>query len=188
MKKKTKILLVILCFLLLAVGVSFICRREIEKKLYPLGYSEFVTKYSREYDVPEDLVFAVIKVESDFDPDAESGAGAKGLMQLMPDTYDWLSRLIGEESEPDRICEPEQNIKYGTYYLRNLYDRFHNWNTAVAAYNAGHGRVKNWLADTRYSDDGETLKEIPITETKNYVNKVKDARQIYNDLYFRNGD
>lgn len=175
--------------ILIALAVTAVCLVDVmRKKLYPREYSEYVEKYANEYDVPEALVYAVIRTESSFDPNATSHAGAHGLMQLIPDTMDWLSRLLGEEAPTGDIYDPETNIKYGTYYLRHLYDRFDSWDTAIAAYNAGHGKVGTWLKDTRYSDDGVELKNIPYTETRNYVNKISEAYDIYNELYYENGE
>lgn len=154
------------------------------KNTYKRDYSEFVEKYSSEYSVPESLVYAVIKTESGFDKDAVSKAGNIGLMQLGDDTYTWISRVMGEEAPTGPIDDPETNIKYGTYYLHNLYKRFGDWDTALAGYNAGHGRVASWLDDKLYSTDGKTLTYIPIDETRNYVNKVNRAKEIYEKLYY----
>ncbi|MBR6562366.1 MAG: lytic transglycosylase domain-containing protein [Clostridia bacterium] len=184
-KKKTAL---IVCVVMLALlGLACVLSvGEVQKLFYPREYTEYVTAYAAEYGVPEPLVYAVIRAESGFDERAESRVGAKGLMQMMPDTLDWLSRLIGEETPTD-IFDPETNVKYGTYYLRHLYDRFGSWETALAAYNAGHGRVAEWLNDSRYSDDGQMLTEIPISETRNYVNKVMGNFDTYNKLYY-NGE
>ena len=168
MQKAVVILILIAVFATLAV----LCVDDIEKIFYQREFTEYVTKYSNEFDVPEALIYAVIRTESGFDPEARSSVGAIGLMQLMPDTLDWLSRLLDEEAPTGEITDPETNIKYGTYYLRYLCDRFGNLDTALAAYNAGHGRVASWLTNKEYSDDGITLKSIPFEETKNYVNKV----------------
>lgn len=175
-----------LALILLAISAFFLIP-QIKQYFYPREYSEYVTEYSDEYNVPEPLIYAVIYTESKFDQNAVSSAGAVGLMQLMPDTMDWLSRLKGESAPTGDIADPKTNIKYGTYYLSYLYDRFGNWETAIAAYNAGHGRVGGWLEDSRYSDDGITLKTIPITETKNYVNRVAAAMQEYTEIYY-NGE
>ncbi len=183
MKRRTVLVVCITALVLMAV-IALIAVPKVREYLYPREYTEYVTQYCENYSVPEDLVYAVIKTESGFDPDATSRAGAKGLMQLMPDTLDWLSRLLDEEKPTGEITDPETNIKYGTYYLRHLYDRFGDWNTALAAYNAGHGRVTRWLADNNYSDDGKILKVIPIDETKNYVNRVNDARNHYKEIYY----
>lgn len=172
------ILLVI--FAVVAVGVLPL----LEQKLYPKKYEAFVEKYAEEFDVPEALVYAVIHTESNFDASAVSSAGANGLMQLIPETMTWLSKKLGEKEPTGHILDPETNIKYGTCYLRYLYDKFGDWNTALAAYNAGHGRVSGWLEDESYTDDGISLKKIPIEETSNYVNKVSHAWERYKDIYY----
>lgn len=181
-KKKTIVFTILLLVCLLVVG--YFASIEFKKYRYPKRYEEFVTKYAEEYNVPKELVFAVIFAESSFDEDAKSPAGAIGLMQLMPDTYDWLSRIIDESYVEGDIYKPENNIKYGVAYLSYLYNKFGNWDTAVAGYNAGHGRVAQWLSDTRYTDDGILLKEIPYEETANYVLKVNRVKEIYRELYF----
>lgn len=183
MKRRVALVMCFIVLLLFAVS-AFVLIPLIQKQLYPRDYCDFVSRYSAEYSVPEPLVYAVIHTESGFDPDAVSHAGATGLMQLMPDTLDWLSRLLDEDEPTGEINDPETNIKYGTYYLRHLYDRFGSWETAVAAYNAGHGRVTGWLEDSRYTDDGKTLKEIPIEETSNYVNKVFRTLEQYENIYY----
>ena len=187
MKKRRRALTVCVVMLLLLGIVCALSVDRVQKLIYPVEYAEYVSYYAQEYGVPEALVYAVIRTESNFDPNAKSHADAYGLMQLIPDTVDWLSRLIGEDSPVENILDPETNIKYGTYYLRHLYDRFGNWETAIAAYNAGHGRVAGWLDDSRYSQDGVRLTEIPISETANYVNKVKSNFENYNKLYY-NGE
>lgn len=182
-----KVLVCILILVIFAVAAVLLID-EIQMIFYPREYGEFVTYYSSEFDVPEPLIYAVIRTESGFDAEARSHAGAVGLMQLMPDTFDWLSRLLDEKSPTGDIADPETNIKYGTYYLRHLYDRFGSWQTAVAAYNAGHGRVEGWLKDPKYSGDGKNLINIPIEETYNYVNKVNDSYEAYNKLYYNGAD
>lgn len=180
--------IVVLLLLAIFATVAFLCIDDIEKLFYQREFAEYVAKYSNEFDVPEALVYAVIRTESNFDPEARSSVGAIGLMQLMPDTLDWLARLLDEEAPTGEITDPETNIKYGTYYLRHLYDRFGNWDTAIAAYNAGHGRVALWLKNSEYSDDGITLKKIPFEETRNYVNKVTGNYNTYKKLYYKDED
>lgn len=182
-----KKLVTVLIILAVLAAVAVMVVDDIQKYFYPCEFSEIVGRYSQEFGVEEALVYAIMRAESTFDPNAESRVGAKGLMQLMPDTRDWLSRLMGESAPDPDITNPESNIKYGVYYLRHLYDRFGNWETAIAAYNAGHGRVSKWLADPQYSSDGVTLKHIPIGETNNYVNKVMANYNTYKKLYY-NGD
>ena len=142
-------------------------------------------KYAEEYGVPEHIVYAVIKTESGFDASAQSGAGAIGLMQLMPDTFEWLTdSKLCEYLDRGMMYDPDTNIRYGVYYLSYLFGRYRDWSTALAAYNAGPGNVDEWLADAEYSSDGVTLKRIPFKETRNYVKKVNIASEKYKSLYY----
>ena len=167
------LLIIVLCVAVFVYGDMFSkIRLGIDYKLYPLKYEQEIIDAGEKYDLEPELIAAVIYAESKFDEEATSSVGARGLMQLMPDTLDWLSRLLDEPNPSGNIEDPETNIKYGTYYLKHLMDRFGSWETALAAYNAGHGRVSQWLKDERYSKDGSTLYNIPIEETKNYVNKL----------------
>ena len=162
----------------------------IECSIYPMPeeYKPFVEKYSEEYGVPKELIYAVIKTESGFDSSAVSNKGAVGLMQIMPATFEWLTNdILHEHLGKGMLYDPETNIKYGTYYLSRLYGRFGDWDTALAAYNGGEGNVSEWLSDPRYSDDGKKLNidKIPseFKETENYVKKVNKAQKKYNELY-----
>lgn len=144
---------------------------------YPLRYKEEILMYSDIYSVPGDLICAVINVESGYDPDAVSRAGAVGLMQILPATAGEIAQRLGV-AEYD-ILDPETNIRFGTYYLSILYSMTSNWETALAAYNAGIGNVTGWLADPLYSPDGERLTFIPIAETAAYVKKVIKQQSVY---------
>ena len=160
---------------------------EIEKQKYPRIYSEFVQKYSDAFGVPESIIYAVLKAESDFDKNAVSSSDppALGLMQLTEETYEWVSSyLLKETVSAFSIYDPDTNIRNGTRYLAYLYGRFENWDTAFAAYNAGPGNVKKWLEDPECSDDGKTLKYIPFKETRNYVKRVNNFKKHYDKLYY----
>ena len=161
----------------------------IEKRRYPRTYSEIVEKYSAAYGVPEPIIYAVIKGESGFNKNAVSSSEppALGLMQLTEETYEWVaSYLLKETPSAFDIYDPETNIRNGTRYLAYLYGRFGNWDTVFAAYNAGPGNVSEWLEDSEYSDDGETLRYIPFKETRGYVEKVNRFRETYERLYYSN--
>ena len=183
---------IILGILLAAIvfGVLFdLVVTHIEKQTYPQKYAEFVEKYSDAYGVPETIIYAVIKAESNFDRTAVSSAEppALGLMQLQEETYKWVaSYLLKETPSAFDIYDPETNIRNGTRYLAYLYGRFGNWDTVFAAYNAGPGNVSEWLEDSEYSSDGETLKYIPFKETRGYVEKVNRFRETYERLYYSN--
>ena len=165
---------------------DFICTR-IELSIYPkpAEYKSFVKEYSEKYRVPENLVYAVIKTESKFDSTAESSVGALGLMQMMPDTFTWLTNdRLGDRFSVGMLYDPETNIKYGVYYLSWLYDRYTDWDKALAAYNAGHGNVDKWLEDPTVTDLASgTLQNIPFKETREYVKKVNKALEKYESLY-----
>ena len=133
--------------------------------------------------VEEALVYAVMKAESGFNEDAVSGAGAVGLMQLMPSTAEFVCRMNGIDFDLSKLKEGEYNTKLGCLYLKYLMKRFQEEETAVAAYNAGEGIVGEWLKDEEYSADGSTLKRIPYPETAQYVKKVKKFRKNYRFFY-----
>lgn len=163
--------------------VELLCSA-IEYKTHPRKYAEYVTVYAQNYEVPEDVIYAVIHTESHFDSAAVSSAGAVGLMQLMPETFLWLTDdMLGEHLSEAVLYDPETNIRYGTYLLSLLYRRYGNWDTAAAAYNAGIGTVDGWLKDPAYTDEYGFLKQIPYKETASYVKKVEKARKVYLRLY-----
>lgn len=179
--------LVIIIILVLSISIGFAYEymwNQIERSTHPREYSEFVEKYSSEYGVPEYIVYSVIKTESSFKGDAVSHAGAIGLMQMMPETFEWLAQKRGESDNSGLLYDPETNIKYGTYFLSYLYAEYGNWNTVFAAYNCGMGKVNEWIAGNEYSDEYGNLTEIPIGETREYVKKVNKAIELYKKLYY----
>jgi soluble lytic murein transglycosylase len=146
-----------------------------QRARYPLRYETIVRAHARNYDLPPALLAAVIYTESKFDADARSDAGAVGLMQLLPDTARGIAARTGGGGfvESD-LLDPEINVRYGSWYLRHLLDRYHDVRTALAAYHAGQGNVDDWLRDGG---------GIRFPETRHYVEKVLDARQVYADVY-----
>ena len=175
--------LLIFLFVLAFVSVSVMAFFDIYKKrIVPLAYSDLVLKYSKEFNVPQSHIFAIIKCESDFDPKAQSSAGAVGLMQLMPDTFDWICGHLDIDSKKSDITDPETNIRSGCYYMKWLYERFEDWDMVFAAYNAGHNRVKGWMNDPNIYINGK-LENIPYKETENYVKKVNAFITQYETLY-----
>ena len=150
---------------------------------YPTDYRESVERYAAQYALEPSLLFAVIRTESGFDPQAVSSAGARGLMQLKPSTLEWARmRQSAEPLDADVLFDPDTNICYGAYVLTLLGELFENEDTVLAAYNAGLGNVQKWLADSRYSSDGVTLHTIPYEETRQYVTRVRDAQAVYQEL------
>lgn len=156
------------------------------EQAYPLRYEDIVTREAEKYEIDPALVYGVIRSESSFRPEVVSRAGAVGLMQLTPETFDWLQKKIndGEHMASERLKEPEVNIAYGVYFLSLLKERFQSEREMLAAYNAGMGAVSGWLEDGAYSADGRTLSEIPYPETETYVERVLQSRDMYDKLYF----
>lgn len=155
------------------------------KTLYPLRYEDYVEVYSMKNNLSPTFVYAVIKCESNFDKGAVSNVGATGLMQIMPDTFDWINLRLGENTPYSMATEPETNIKYGCFLYGYLTEKYGRVQEALAAYHAGIGNVDKWLKDERYSSDGETLHTIPYPTTSKYVKKVMHTENIYEKLYFR---
>ena len=178
--------IILVISVILGFVFDFVCRR-VEKAVYPkpAELESFVSEYSQKYRVPENLIYAVIKTESKFDSSAESSVGAIGLMQIMPDTFIWLTNdRIGDRFSVGMLYDPETNIKYGVYYLSWLHDRYADWDTALAAYNAGPGNVDKWLENPSVTDlESGKLQNIPFKETREYVKKVNKALKKYESLY-----
>lgn len=156
---------------------------------YPMKYEDVIDKYAAEYQLDPALVCAVIYTESKFDKDAVSVDGARGLMQIMPETGEWIAAKVGMRGtyDVDQLFDPDTNVRFGCWLLNYLYTRFDNDSRkALAAYNAGQGNVDKWLTQPEYSSDGIKLDHIPFKETRNYVKKVKATHDIYLELYYSN--
>ena len=178
-------ILVVPALLLAVLGASILLDREPEERenaSYPRRYIALVELYSEKWDVPQSVVYGVMRVESNFRAKAVSPANAIGLMQITEPTYEWVYQMRGMEADPDTIYIPSYNVDAGVYLLAWLYRQYQNWETAFAAYNAGVGRVNRWLEDPEICQDG-VLVNIPIEETRNYVRLVTRAAEAYRTLY-----
>ncbi len=150
---------------------------------YPRAFRPMVEAASREFDVPEHLLYAVMREESRFRAAVTSWAGAMGLMQVMPDTGREIARRLGEPFEPDDLFQPETSIRFGAWYLREMLDRFGTVDAALAAYNAGPGNAARWLQSPLGLDADTFPTAITFRETRLYVTRVQDSRIIYDWLY-----
>ncbi|GAA0085265.1 lytic transglycosylase domain-containing protein [Clostridium sp. CTA-7] len=178
--KFKRIVTILIVILITYLGITLV----MKKYIYPYKYTEYVNKYSEEYEIDPYLVLAVIKTESDFNKEAVSKREAKGLMQIMDTTGQWAAKEIGiNYFMPSMLFDPELNIRMGCWYLKALEKEFDNLDLILAAYNGGSGNVNKWLSDEEYSSDGESLNYIPFPETKKYVDKVKANYNIYKYLY-----
>lgn len=159
-----------------------------ERAQHPLYYADTITAYADAHELDPALVAAVILCESSYDPKAESRLGARGLMQLMPDTAEWVAHKLDEDGADysfDNLYDPQTNIRFGTWYLGYLSRRFNGDATKiVCAYHAGQGNVDSWLKNPQYSSDGVTLDVIPTQDTATYASRVLRARDIYRKYYF----
>ena len=159
-----------------------------ERAQHPLYYADTITAYADAQELDPALVAAVILCESSYDPKAESRLGARGLMQIMPDTAEWVAHKLGEDGADysfDNLYVPQTNIRFGTWYLGYLSRRFNGDATKiVCAYHAGQGNVDSWLKNPQYSSDGVTLDVIPTQDTATYASRVLRARDIYRKYYF----
>ena len=188
--KGRQIVLLVLVWALVILSVAgfFLAKeakRIYEQYAYPVAYEDLVLSYARQRDLEPSLVFAVICCESGFQPEAQSSVGAKGLMQLMDETFEWAQMRNGdtEFQSPTALYDPETNIRYGTLVLSLLLEEFEHKESAIAAYHAGWGNVKEWLDNGEYSQDGETLSYIPFEDTRSYVDKVLRTQEEYRRLY-----
>lgn len=179
--------LLALAIVVAAILLGFILHRWIWRSLYPLPYRDTIFRFAGENDLPPLLVAAVIRVESRFRPDATSPAGARGLMQVMPETGQGVAGQLGLPNfEPDMLYHPETNIRIGTWYLGQLRREFdQNLILALAAYNGGRGNVREWLSrnPSRSPSSGYRPKDIPFPETRDYVQRVLRDYVRYLRLY-----
>ena len=171
MKRKIWIIFTISCAILFVFSLIFnmvLCKRK---------FSVFVNTYSKQYEIEPALVYAVIKVESDFDCNAVSKSGAVGLMQILPKTAKWIAKQLNVAFDETILLDRETNIRFGCFYLRYLFDKFDDFDIVVCAYNAGEGKVLNWIQNGKLD---ESL--IDYAETKNYLSKVKRFYNMYKTM------
>ena len=156
---------------------------------YPLMYEDIIRQISGEYNLSPAMIAAVIMNESSFNPVAESSVGARGLMQLMPDTAEWIAgKLRMDDYQFDQLDDPGTNIRFGCWYLNYLCSLFNSDPLCVVcAYHAGQGEIRTWLNNPLYSTDGLTLNQenLPDGPTKQYAGRVTRDYGIYQAKYFQ---
>lgn len=170
MSKSKSFLVVGIFTIVLLMGVCL-----MRAVTYPIVYKDAFKMYSAEYGVPYAVALAVAKCESDFNQNALSKAGAVGVMQLMPETAEFIATKISYNCEIN-LYDYKVNIMLGCAYLSYLYNKFGEFKKVIMAYNAGEGRVAEWLK----SDP--SLDKIPFEETKFYYERVKFAKIIYENI------
>lgn len=184
LKGKRQIIIVLVIIILLML---FLFKDNLLKIIYPKTYQEAVEIYEEKYHVEGNLIFALIKAESNFDKDAISSRNAIGLMQLMEETAKDVARKndieLDLENVKEELCDIYKNIEIGTCYLSTLMEKYENKELALAAYNAGIGTVDGWIEKGIIKKDGTDIENIPYKETNNYVRKILRDYKIYEDLY-----
>lgn len=152
---------------------------------YPQPNRELVVATAYEYNIDPYLVFAIIRAESKYQTGAESSVGARGLMQIMPETAQWISGQLGMTNfDPDQLHDPKINIRMGCWYLSNLNQEFEGRTPIIiAAYNAGRGKVKEWIVNEKWDGSAENLDKIPFPETRQYVHNVLKNYEAYRAIY-----
>ena len=156
---------------------------------YPRPYSTTVEAAAAEFDADPLLVWAIMRQESEFDPEALSYVGARGLMQVMPATQDWVAEQLGEDISPGAALTPEASVRMGVWLLGFLLDYFDgDVELALAAYNGGAGSVDIWLADPLISNRDDFLRWVGYGETREYLTQVALNYQVYQALYAAGGD
>ncbi len=181
-KKGCGCFIIFLIAVCIAAGGIYAGTKICKQLLFPSDYEEYISKYSSANGLDHYLVMAVIKTESNFIPDADSGK-ATGLMQLTEETGKWTAKKLNIDYDEIDLEDPEDNIMLGCCYLKYLIDYYKNVDVALAAYNGGMGNVDKWLKDKRYSDDKKTLHDIPFKETREYVERVNSQWKRYKEIY-----
>ena len=175
--------MIILAAIILIATINL--RNIILKINYPQTYSEYVEKYAQEFEIEKELIYAMIKAESNFKAEAISNKEAIGLMQILESTAKEVAEELELELEitKEEILNPETNIALGSKYLSNLIKKYGNIELAIASYNAGIGNIDNWIESGTIKEDGTDIENIPFKETNNYVRKVLKNCEIYKRLY-----
>lgn len=182
LKEQFSIFLWVLILVFLAVVLTF---PKWITVFYPLPHQELVFSVAEKHDVDPYLVFAIIRAESKYQTAAESPVGAKGLMQIMPETGSWIADQKGLEGfKPEDLHAPDINIDFGCWYLHNLSQEFQgNIPLTVAAYNAGRGQVEEWVAQDIWHGDIKKIDKIPFPETRQYLKNVLKNYEAYQAIY-----
>jgi soluble lytic murein transglycosylase len=181
LRKKRVLLVVLLGFI-----VMLFFNTQWLALFYPIHYKDDIRRHAQNNQLDPFMVAAIIRVETNYKPSKQSKKGALGVMQIMPDTAQWvLEQAKLPNVSMDRVNhEAGTNIEIGTWYLRSLYNQFDgNMIAVIAAYNAGPTRVKNWLKSGTWDGTMETAKDIPLGETRHYVQRVVHYYQQYTSIY-----
>ncbi|MCM3270191.1 lytic transglycosylase domain-containing protein [Paenibacillus elgii] len=180
-RKKRVFALLLLTFVIFL----FLSSTYVGRMLYPIRYEQEIRQNAAKYDLDPFLVAAVIRVESNYLTETESKKGAYGMMQLMPDTANWIiDKARFSEEFRNRLNDPAVSIELGSWYLNWLSKQFNGNRIAVlAGYNAGHGKVSRWLQENEWDGTLQNADRIPYGETRHYIQRVMYYYNKYVKLY-----
>ncbi|OXM84331.1 lytic transglycosylase domain-containing protein [Paenibacillus rigui] len=180
-RKKRVFALLFITFVILL----FISSDTVGRLLYPIQYEKEIRSNAEKYEVDPLLVAAIIRVESNYKTNISSKKGAFGLMQLMPETSDWI--VEAGKFDPEwrtNLDNPSVSIQLGTWYLSYLHKQFKGNQVAViAGYNAGQGKVARWLQNEEWDGTLHHTDDIPYGETRHYIQRVLYYYNKYYKLY-----
>lgn len=172
---------VVVLLLLLPIGIH-----QFNLIQYPQKYQQSIERWAAEYDIDPQILYAVIKTESGFNPNAVSDVGARGLMQITEETFAWikLKAAPNEEISFEDLYDADTNIRFGAYFIDRCLERYNgDLATAAAAYHSGWGTVDQLLEDPAYTADGFVLTEYPFPHMNRYVYKITHNYKKYLTLY-----
>jgi soluble lytic murein transglycosylase len=156
---------------------------------YPKPFLQEVEDTAQEFGLDPSLLYAIMREESRYDPEAISMSYAQGLMQIIPSTRDWIAEKAGIEVEPVEIFRPDLNIRLGAWYLRHLLDYFDgDLEYAVAAYNGGPGNVNAWRENVLIAEKADFFRWIGSGQTREYLPKVLLSYEVYRWLEQAEGE
>lgn len=187
--KKKRIYAILLLIVLL---VLFLDQGWLGRHLYPLRYEADIRANAERHEMDPYLLAAIIRVESNFQPNKTSPKGAYGLMQLMPATAEWIVKQGGyPDTDLDRLDNPSVNISIGSWYVHSLYVQFVPLDASkqdeialiAAAYNAGPGNVRRWLQENTWEGSFDTMSAIPFGETRHYIQRILYYYEKYEQYY-----
>jgi soluble lytic murein transglycosylase len=186
MKKSSKGKRVILSLILIILVALFVQSEWLGRYIYPISFTEEIKQNALDYELDPLLIAAIIRVESNYKLDAVSHKGAVGIMQIMPDTAEWILKQdnFGKLSVKDAGKEANAGIKLGSWYVKELNRQFdNNMVVSLAAYNAGPGKVRQWLDNSVWDGKEQNLRDIPYGETRHYVQRVMYYYKKYKHIY-----
>lgn len=176
----------VLGFIVLAIGIFFAIVYGLiayQTSRTQISYQDQIYEYSEKYNVDPLLTASIIKVESDFDNNAQSHQGAHGLMQLLEDTAKHSADVVGMDYYPEKLNDVDYNLDLGVGYFDYLYRYYNNKDLALAAYNGGVGNVDGWIKEGKLDKDNPDPLNIPFEETRQYVTKVNANYEVMKKFY-----